>query len=258
MIVEKKFENRFLLLQKDLSNSAFGRRCGISEATVRYCRRGQIPSQKLLKKIAEANNVTVGWLLGITDEGGPRHPGNVAFSSGQPVKAQKLSLLTDKDLKVRNYGRAENVNVAHGDFTGNMIAGVGLREQGSRLAVLHAIPVLGRVPAGIPESLGENVETYITLPGAPPDCYALRVTGESMAPGIAHGDYALFVIDREAKPGDIVVVNDEFGDSMIKRLKEKDGDYYLVSDNPSYPTYQPNESYRIMGVVIGGWRQLKI
>ena len=227
-----------MLLQKDTSNSAFGRICGISEATVRYCRRGQVPSQKLLTRIAEANNVTVGWLLGITDEGGPRQPENVA--------------------PFRNYGGAGNVSQAHGDFTGNMLAGVGLKGKGSRLADLHTIPVLGRVPAGIPESLTENVETYITLPGAPPDCYALRVTGESMAPGITHGDFVLFIIDREAKPGDIVVVNDEFGDSMIKRLKEKNGEYYLVSDNPAYPTYQPNENYRIMGVVIGGWRQLKI
>lgn len=128
----------------------------------------------------------------------------------------------------------------------------------SRFADLVHVPILGKVPAGFPQTVEEHIESYVTLPGVPSNCFALRVIGESMEPGIKHGDYVLFVIDREALPGDIVVVNDEFGDSMLKRLKEKGGEYYLVSDNPVYPTVQPNGDYRIMGVVIGGWRELKI
>ncbi|MCB2218083.1 MAG: XRE family transcriptional regulator [Desulfobulbaceae bacterium] len=128
----------------------------------------------------------------------------------------------------------------------------------TRLANLVHVPILGKVPAGFPQTVEENIESYATLPGVPSNCFALRVIGESMEPGIKHGDYVLFVNDREARPGDIVVVNDEFGESMIKRLKEKDDEFYLVSDNPAYPTVRPNGDYRIMGVVIGGWRELKI
>lgn len=135
---------------------------------------------------------------------------------------------------------------------------IGIKNKNSKLAELHQIPVLGKVPAGIPNTTEEYVEEYITLPNSPKNCYALKVSGESMEPGIKHGDYVLFVIDQDPKPGDVVVVNDEFGDSMIKRLKEKEGELFLVSDNPLYPTYKPNSEYRIMGLVVGGWRELKI
>ena len=80
--------------------------------------------------------------------------------------------------------------------------------------------------------------------------YALRVKGESMTPIIRHDDTVLFRIDQEARPGDVVVVNDEFGDSMLKRLKKKDEEYWLTSDNQEYPAVRPNSHYRIMGVVV--------
>ena len=134
---------------------------------------------------------------------------------------------------------------------------VGIPHSNSKIAELYRIPVLGKVPAGMPVEVSEYTNEYIAVPGAPKGCFALRVHGESMEPNIRHDDYVLFVIDREAKPGDVVVVNDEFGDSMIKRLKEKDGEFFLVSDNPKFPTFKPNSHYRIMGVVIDAWRQVK-
>ncbi len=136
---------------------------------------------------------------------------------------------------------------------------IGLKEKNSKIAELQQIPVLGRVPAGFPNDLTEYVEKYIVLPDpTPPNSYALRVVGQSMEPAIAHDDYVLFVIGRQPSPGDVVVVNDEFGESMIKRFKIKGEEQYLISDNPAYPSFQPNELYRIMGIVIGGWRPLKI
>lgn len=134
---------------------------------------------------------------------------------------------------------------------------IGTPHSNSKIAELYRIPVLGKVPAGMPMEVSEYTNEYIAVPGAPKDCFALRVHGESMEPNIRHDDYVLFVIDRESRPGDVVVVNDEFGDSMIKRLKEKDGEFFLVSDNPKFPTFKPNAHYRIMGVVIDAWRQLK-
>lgn len=135
--------------------------------------------------------------------------------------------------------------------------GIGIPHQDSRLANIVSIPVLGRVPAGTPGQVCEHIEEYISVPGGREDSFALKVRGESMEPTIHHGDYVLFVIDQDARSGDVVVVNDEFGDSMIKRLKEKNGEYYLVSDNPKYPTYRPNGEYRVMGVVVDAWRQVK-
>ena len=37
---------------------------------------------------------------------------------------------------------------------------------------------------------------------------------------------------------------------MLKRLKKKDDEYWLTSDNPEYQAVRPNSHYRIMGVVV--------
>ena len=78
-----------------------------------------------------------------------------------------------------------------------------------------------------------------------------------MAPQISFGDYVLFVIDRRPNVGDIVVINDEYGDSKIRRLKMKGDEPELVSDNSQYEKYPLDADHRIMGVVVGGWRPLK-
>lgn len=120
----------------------------------------------------------------------------------------------------------------------------------SRLVPVVAIPLLGKVPAGIPEQIEEQVEDYVSFPGVSDGTYALRAHGESMVPSIRHDDFVLFRIDQDARPGHVVVVNNEFGESMLKRLKEKNGELWLTSDNPEYPAVRPNAHYRIMGVVV--------
>ena len=123
-------------------------------------------------------------------------------------------------------------------------------KQGSKLVPVVTVPLLGRVPAGIPEQIEEQVEDYVAFPGVAQGTYALRAHGESMVPAIRHDDFVLFRIDQDARPGHVVVVNNEFGESMLKRLREKDGELWLTSDNPEYPAVRPNDHYRIMGVVV--------
>ncbi len=120
------------------------------------------------------------------------------------------------------------------------------------------IPVIGRVPAGFPENVSEEVIEYISLPSAPAGAYALVVKGDSMSPGIRDGDYVLFIPNGDYRNGDVIVVNNEFGDSMIKRYRLKDGEVWLFSDNPEYPSFKPNEQYRIIGKVVKAWREIKI
>jgi repressor LexA len=121
------------------------------------------------------------------------------------------------------------------------------------------VPLLGRIPAGFPDLSDEQPVQYISLPEAPRDSYALIVHGDSMAPVIQDGDHVLFIRNGHTiKSGDIVVVNNEWGETMLKRYRERDGEQFLTSDNPSYPTVKPNENYKIMGKVIDVWRKMKI
>lgn len=55
------------------------------------------------------------------------------------------------------------------------------------------------------------------------------------------------------------MVNNEFGESMIKRYRVKpDGEVWLTSDNPEYPSFKPNEQYRIIGRAFLSWRKNKL
>lgn len=126
------------------------------------------------------------------------------------------------------------------------------------LIPVRVIPVLGRVPAGIPDIVEENVIEYIRCPEAPENSYAVIAKGESMAPTIRDGDYIIFTFGGNIVSGDIIIVNNEWGETMLKRYREKEGKVFLTSDNPEYPTITPNEHYKIIGKVVAVWRRIKI
>ena len=116
--------------------------------------------------------------------------------------------------------------------------------------------------AGTPSQVGEYTGEYISVPDIPEESKAIIVVGNSMVRpdggGIVDGEYAIFSMQLEPHHNDIVVVNDEFGDSMLRRLKKlQDGSYLLTSDNPSYPPVTPNGAYRVVGVVIETWHRKK-
>lgn len=118
------------------------------------------------------------------------------------------------------------------------------------------VPVLGRIPAGFPATVEEEIVEYISLPNAPPGSYALVVKGDSMSPAIRDGDYILFKSDTEIKSGDVVVINDEWNETMLKRYKKKGNKILFISDNPEYPHIEPNDGYKIIGKVIKAWRAI--
>ena len=89
----------------------------------------------------------------------------------------------------------------------------------------------------------------------PAGAYAWQVSGDSMlrpdGRGIRDGDVVFFVEETSPAHNDVVLVNDEFGDAVLKRLKLRpDGGYALVSDNPNYKSVTPNEAFRIVGKVV--------
>jgi len=116
-----------------------------------------------------------------------------------------------------------------------------------------AIPVLGSIPAGFPDIVSEQVIEYISLPDAPKESFALKVSGSSMNPTANDGDYVIFIQPDNVKNGDMVIVNNEWGESFLKRYRVKNGEELLSSDNPEYPTVKPNEHYKIMGKVVDIW-----
>lgn len=109
------------------------------------------------------------------------------------------------------------------------------------------------VPAGWPDEMsivmGEPVD-YIPVSGNGRNMGALLVEGHSMSPEIRDGEYVLYVQEYNIKPGDWIVATDEFQRSMVKEYAIKDGEPWLVSINPEYPSFKVNSHYRIIGRVI--------
>ena len=121
-----------------------------------------------------------------------------------------------------------------------------------------AVPLVGRVTAGMPILAVENREDTYTLPFdlvRSDAVFMLRVKGDSMiGAGIMDGDYAMVRQQASAEDGDIVVamVEDE---ATIKRLYREDGRIRLQPDHPTLPPIVVQEA-AVLGKVIGLFRRM--
>lgn len=96
------------------------------------------------------------------------------------------------------------------------------------------IPVVGVVTAGMPILAFENLEGTMAWDGDP-ECFALRVRGESMiGAGILDGDKVVVRPQQTAEDGQIVVARIE-DEATVKRLRRRDGKIWLLPENPAYP-----------------------
>lgn len=111
------------------------------------------------------------------------------------------------------------------------------------------IPVVGLVTAGLPILATENIEGYLSWE-EDPDCFALRVRGDSMiGAGILSGDRVIVHPQPTAENGDIVValLGDE---ATVKRLSIGDNGVWLLPENPAYEPIDAREA-SILGRVCG-------
>lgn len=109
------------------------------------------------------------------------------------------------------------------------------------------IPVVGVVTAGLPILAVENLEGTMAWEGAP-DCFALRVRGDSMiGAGILSGDKVVVRPQSTADDGQIVVarIGDE---ATVKRLSRRNGQIWLLPENDAYQPIDGSEA-EIIGIV---------
>jgi repressor LexA len=125
-----------------------------------------------------------------------------------------------------------------------------------------AVPLVGRIAAGLPTLAVENIEGSIAvdrsfLPGG--DVFSLRVEGESMRDsGIFDGDYVLARMQSTAESGDIVVavIGEE---ATVKRYVPQKSKVKLEPANPSFRPIvvdRKSDEFRIAGKVIGLLRKM--
>lgn len=109
------------------------------------------------------------------------------------------------------------------------------------------IPVVGVVTAGLPILAVENQEGTICWDGDP-NCFALRVRGDSMInAAILSGDLVVVRPQQHADDGQIVVarIGDE---ATVKRLRRRNGQVWLMPENENFDPIDGTEA-EIIGLV---------
>ncbi len=130
------------------------------------------------------------------------------------------------------------------------------------------VPIVARVGAGYPLDQGDvEVRGHFPIPryvweSLPKGTFTVEVHGDSMEPTLHEGDVVA------AKPyegtGDdipnnkIVIVADESGELMVKRIQRFNNTVFLVSDNPKYQPMRPSHGYRIIGIGIRAWKGVEL
>ncbi len=101
------------------------------------------------------------------------------------------------------------------------------------------IPVLGRVPAGVPveavEDVIETLELDAPMANDGNAYFALLVTGDSMVPEYRDGDIVIVRVQSTAETGDDVVAYVDGSDATLKRFTRTVNGIQLRPLNPAYP-----------------------
>ena len=121
------------------------------------------------------------------------------------------------------------------------------------------VPILGRVPAGVPIAAITDIEDWIPVPSSwsrGADVFALRIRGDSMEPLIHDGSIVIVRVQDCCDPGDVCIVSVNGGeDATCKKVFWSEKGVVLQSMNPAYPPmhYTPQEvrdlPVRIVGKV---------
>lgn len=118
---------------------------------------------------------------------------------------------------------------------------------------VNAVPILGKVTAGVPILAVENIEDYFPLPkqiARQDETFILHVKGTSMInAGIMDGDQIIVRKQSEAHNGEIVVAMIEEEVTVKRFFKEKDRIRLQPENDSMDPIYA--QEVQILGKVIG-------
>lgn len=173
------------------------------------------------------------------------------FAWSSPSSAQQhLNVLQKKGHITRSRKKARSIRVLkslHSESAGPIVN----------------VPLVGRIAAGLPVFVLEEVEEVLTLPKSlfrGEELFALKVAGNSMIDaGIFNGDIAILEKREEFSDGDIaaVIVEEE---ATLKRVFRTKKGLRLKAENSSYKDRliqldQGDRGYRLAGVLLGTIRK---
>ncbi|MCM8804824.1 MAG: helix-turn-helix domain-containing protein [Candidatus Omnitrophica bacterium] len=117
--------------------------------------------------------------------------------------------------------------------------------------IIH-LPVMAKIPAGLPDYSEDDVEGYISIPRYlyPSAKIVVQANSDSMSPKIEAGDYCIIRFTTDLLPNKIMLVETEEGFIIKKVVKTKGDKIELHSINQSYKPIRPKH-LKIIGEVVG-------
>jgi repressor LexA len=121
-----------------------------------------------------------------------------------------------------------------------------------------AVPLVGRIAAGVPITAEQHVEDVVGLPRqlvGNGNLFMLKVVGDSMIDAaICDGDWVVVREQATAENGDIVaaILDDE---ATVKVFKQRDGHTWLLPQNSAYEPILGDHA-SVMGKVVTVLRSL--
>lgn len=115
-----------------------------------------------------------------------------------------------------------------------------------------AVPLVGRIAAGVPITAEEQVEDVFTLPSrlvGDGELFLLQVIGDSMIDAaICDGDWVVVRSQQVAEKGEIVAAMID-GEATVKTFVQQDGHVWLMPHNPSFAPILGDQA-EILGKVV--------
>jgi len=120
-------------------------------------------------------------------------------------------------------------------------------------------PLLKKIATTFPDQIKEDeIAGYVYLPNICEGCFAIIAEGDFMAPTIRDGDLVIFRPDQEIKNRSIMLLNNRWGEIILRKCRIKGGETYFSPENATYTPFKPDGSTRIFGTVVSVWRNIKI
>ena len=119
------------------------------------------------------------------------------------------------------------------------------------------IPVLGKIPAGIPLEAIRDIIDYEDIPSewlvGGKEYFALKISGDSMIPGYNDGDTVIFQKSEDCESGSCCAVMVNGHDATFKKIIKQDNGIILMPLNANYePQMFTNNDVELLPIRILG------
>lgn len=121
----------------------------------------------------------------------------------------------------------------------------------------QSLPLLGIVKAGYDYLANENIISYVSADIKVSDienCYALKVTGDSMEPVLYEDDIVIVHKQNDVENGQVAIILINGEEATIKKVIKYDDYVELIAFNSYYPPKKltKSDNFKIIGKVIEG------